>query len=150
MQGVTVGLYWRMTEQIRHNELYGILNTAEFCMYMPHGNARLKKDKGKHVMFLFMVRYWVPFEFYDGDVFDGLYTVRARNVADCVEVIFQEYCQHVEAIFQEYRPHANRKKKLTIPVVREQILQQVMIATKVKLYHRYRESRVLADYENRD
>jgi len=108
-------------------------------MYMPHRKARLKKYKDKHVMFLFLVRYWVPFEFYDGDVLDGLYTVRARNVADCVEVIFQEYCQH-----------ASRRKPQTIPVVREQILKKVRLASKVKLYHRYRVSKVLADYEHRD
>jgi len=119
-------------------------------MYMPHGKARREKDEGKHVMFVFLVRYWVPFEFYDGDILDGLYTVRARNVADCVEVIFQEYCQHVKEIVHEYSQYASRRKKQTIPVLREQILQKVMIATKVKLYHRYRESKVLADYEHRD
>jgi len=108
-------------------------------MHMTRSKSHTTTGPGKKVMFLYLVDYWVPFESYDSDVFGGLFAVRARDAEDCVEVIFQKYCQY-----------ASRTQPQMIPVMREQIWKEVMRATKVKLYHRYRESKVLADYEHRE
>jgi hypothetical protein len=109
-------------------------------MHMTRRKSHTRAGPGKKVMFIYLVEYWVPLELCNSevDVYGGLFAVRARDVEDCVEVIFEKYCQY-----------ASRTQPETIPALRGQIRNEVMLATKVKLSHRYRESKVLAEYEER-
>jgi len=109
-------------------------------MHMTRSKSHTTTGPGKKVMFVFLVEYWVPLELCTSEVgvYGGLFVVRARDVEDCVEVIFQKYCQY-----------ASRTQPETIPVMRDQIRKEVMLATKVKLSHRYRQSKVLAEFEER-
>ena len=109
-------------------------------MHMRKNQARTHNGDRRHAMFIFLVQYWVPMELYDHDIFGGLYAVRAKNVEDCVELLFQKYGRNTRLM--------NTTEKLR--VVREQIQTQVMVSVKVKMYHRYKQSKVLEEYTQND
>ena len=91
---------------------------------MTHRRGQARRQ---HVMFIFLVDHWAP---PTGWVIDAFYAVRARNVEDCVEVL----C--VACVIEN-----TTEKEIE---VREKVRAMVMESKKVKLFHQYAKSKVVA------
>jgi len=79
-------------------------------------------------MYLFVVEQW---EQADRDVVMAMYAVRARSVADCVDVLFEQYAR------------GNSQEELR--AVRTWIRAKVEVSTKMRLCHRYSKSKVVGN-----
>ena len=105
---------------------------AERCIKGRAADSHMGPGRGKarrrHVMFVFFVDHWAP---PSGWVIEAFYAVRARNVEDCVAVLYKEY--------------VNEDTREENIAMRERVRAQVMESKKVKLFHKYAKSKVVAD-----